>query len=107
MNTGRLRNAITIQQSIVATGSSGASTKTWTVFATVFADIRTPTGKEYFGQDKFNSQVSHVVTIRWIEGVTPSMRIIWGSRTLNIEYVSEDRTNRRMLYLDCKEAVNG
>lgn len=107
MNSGRLRNQITIQQATITTGASGVSEKAWTTFASAFADIRTPTGKEYFAQDKFNAQVSHVVTIRWIDGITAGMRVLWGAKTLNIEYVSEDRKNCRALYLHCKEVVNG
>lgn len=107
MNAGRLRHSITIQRETSTVGESGATTKAWTTFATPFADVRTPSGKEHFAQDKFNSQVSHVVTIRWIEGVLPSMRILWGAKTLNIVYISEDRTNSRTLYINCVEVVNG
>lgn len=107
MIAGRLRNSITIQVASGTVQGSGATAKAWTTFATGWADIRTPTGKEFFAQDKFNRQASHVVTMRWIDGVTAGMRILWGAKTLNIEYVSEDRKNCRTLYLHCKEVVNG
>jgi SPP1 family predicted phage head-tail adaptor len=104
MQSGKLRESITIQQKTDVISDSGEAVATWTTYASMFADIRTPSGREFFGQDKFNATVSHVVTVRWNAGITPAMRVLWGSRVLNIIYISEDRQHAKMMQLNCMEA---
>lgn len=101
---GRKREIIRIQNPSRVTTESGQVTNTFSDFATgVFAEIKTLSGREFFGHEKFNAQVSHLVTVNWREGVTEEMRVIWGTRNLNIEYISEDRTHKREMYLYCME----
>ena len=104
MQSGRLREIINIQQKNTVVSEAGEQVITWTDFkSSVRAEILTPTGREFFGHDKLNSHVSHVVKTRWIDGVLSEMRILWGTRILNIEYVSEDRTHAREMWIYCKE----
>jgi SPP1 family predicted phage head-tail adaptor len=104
MQSGKLRESITIQQKTDVVSDSGEVVATWTTYASAFADIRTPSGREFFGQDKFNATASHVVTVRWNAGITPAMRVLWGSRILNIIYINEDRQHANMMQLNCMEA---
>ncbi len=103
MKTGTLRTRITIQQATNVTSESGQTVKTWSAYGYEYADIRTPSGRDFFGSDKFNAQVTHTVLIRWRDGVTEKMRVKWGTRTLNIVYISEDRTHERNMVLNCAE----
>jgi len=104
MQSGRLRETINIQRKNTVVSEAGEEVVTWTDFkSSVRAEILTPTGREYFGQNKLNAQVSHVVKTRWIDGILPEMRILWGTRILNIEYISEDRKHTRELWIYCKE----
>lgn len=104
MQSGKLRETITIQQKNLTLSESGGQLVTWSAFkSSVRAGITTATGREFFGHDKLNAQVSHVVKTRWIDGVFPEMRIAWGTRVLNIEYVSEDRKHAREMWIYCKE----
>lgn len=104
MTGGRRREVISIQQKTDAVLESGQVETTWSDFATgIRAAITTPSGREFFGHDKLNAQASHVVNIRWLDGVLPDMRVVWGSRILNIEYVSEDRKHACEMWLYCKE----
>ena len=107
MQSGKLRETITIQQKNITVSEAGEQIITWSSFkADVRAGIETPTGREYFGQNKLNAQVSHVVKTRWIDGILPEMRILWGTRILNIEYISEDRKHAREMWIYCKEVRN-
>jgi SPP1 family predicted phage head-tail adaptor len=106
MQGGKLRTKITVQEKTDTISDSGQAVSTFSTFRDIYADIRTPSGREFFGQDKFNATVSHVVTIRWLEGIKPEMRILWGTRILNIIYINEDRQHARMMQLNCMEARN-
>lgn len=103
MTSGKLRERVEIQQATDALTESGQAVKTWSTYASEYAEVRTPTGRDFFGQDKFNAQVSHVVRIHWNSGVTEKMRVIWGARTLNISVISEDNTHGRWMWLNCLE----
>lgn len=103
MTSGKLRERVEIQQSTDVVGESGQVAKTWSTYAFEYAEVKTPTGRDFFGSDKFNAQVSHIVRIHWNSGVTEKMRIVWGFRTLNIAVISEDNTHGRWMWLNCME----
>ena len=105
MEAGKLRHIIRIQQANYATSESGQTQTTYSDFATgVFAEIKTISGHEQMKAGKLDAQVTHMVTIRWRDGVFENMRILWGIRELNIVYISEDDTHKREMYLYCKES---
>lgn len=103
MTSGKLRERVEIQQATDAVSASGQVVKTWSTYAFEYAEVKTPTGREFFGMDKFNAQVSHVVRIHWNSGVTEKMRVVWGTRILNIAVISEDNTHGRWMWLNCLE----
>ena len=104
MQSGKLREAITVQQKNITVSEAGEQIITWSSFsAGIRAGIETPTGREYFGQNKLNAQVSHVVKTRWIDGILPEMRILWGTRVLHITSVVHDEELRRWTVLHCEE----
>jgi SPP1 family predicted phage head-tail adaptor len=103
MQSGKLRFRAQIQQKAQTTSSSGQNTIAWSELDTVWCSVRTLTGREYFAHDKANAEVTHIVVIRWLDTVTTEMRIVWDSRTLNIESIAEDKTHERMMVLRCKE----
>jgi SPP1 family predicted phage head-tail adaptor len=104
MKVGRLREIITIRQKTDIIAESGKVTQNWSFFAQVFAEVRTMSGKEFLAQEKVKAQVSHIVTIRWLDGISEKMNILWGTRVLNIVHIGEDRDHARMMQLVCMEA---
>ena len=103
MQSGKLRFRVTIQQGNETTDGEGEQVQSWTAFKQRWADIRTITGKEYYTHDTTKVQAAQRVFIRWTDGVTESMRILWGTRILNIVHIGEDRTHERMMILSCEE----
>lgn len=103
MTHGKLRERVTIQQSTDVIAESGQVEKTWSAYALEYAEIKTPTGRDFFASDKFNANVSHVVRIHWNSGVTEKMRVLWGTRILNIVFISEDQQHARWMWLNCLE----
>ncbi len=111
MRAGSLREKITIQEQDNAPDSYGQAIKNndalWTDVATVWAGVNTLTGKEYLLGPRKEATATHKVFIRWLTGVTPRMRVLWGTRKLNIDYIQEDRQHARMMILMCTETKGG
>jgi len=105
MQAGKLRNRITIQTYTDSIASNGETTKTWTTFATVFAEIRPISGRELVMAGKVQGELSHVIKIRFISGVLSKMRITDGTRTFEIVAAVPDRTNSRDLIITANQKV--
>ena len=103
MQSGKLRQRITIQQKNATISAEGEQTFNWGTFVARWADIRTISGKEYYAHDTTQAQATHRIYIRWTDNVLETMRISWNSRIFNIVHVGEDRTHERMMVLTCEE----
>ena len=107
MNSGRLRHPITIQEFTETINDAGESVKTWTTFHKCFADIIAGNSREFQQAQAVNASLTHIVKIRWKEGVLPKMRILWGSRILHISQPPlTDRTDRKKMRMDCIEEID-
>ncbi len=87
MEAGALRHKVIIQQPTETTNSLGEITPSWTTFATVWAEILPLSGKEYWSSKQVNSEVTGKIRIRYKSGITPKMRVKYGTRIFNIEAV--------------------
>jgi SPP1 family predicted phage head-tail adaptor len=105
MRTGRLRRVVSIQQPTLVQGGTGAwRTTGWTAFAaSVFADVDDTPGKEVIQAGQVNPQRPVTVTIRYLAGVTAEMRVLYGSRALQIVSVVNVDQRNRVLILLCLE----
>ncbi len=68
----------------MARNEVGESTLTWSTFATVWADVASLSARE---TERFAETVgfmTHRVRIRYLEGLTSAMRIVYRSRVLEI-----------------------
>lgn len=83
----RLRHSIGIQAPAVTQDAAGQPNTTWSTFATVWAEILDITGREYIAAGGTQNQAMTKITIRYLAGVVPSMRVVWGATTYNIEAV--------------------
>ena len=90
MRIGELRERVTIQQKSATQDDFGAEVITWVDLATVWAKIEALTGREFITQGRAEASVTHKVTIRLREDVTPEMRLMWESQVLSIEAVLYD-----------------
>ena len=106
MKAGRLRHEITIQQVSETKDTYGGVDKSWSTFATVRAEIKPLSGREYFANEQQNSTISHKVAIRYLAGVTAKMRVLFGSRTLEIVSppINFEERNIEMVLM-CREVI--
>jgi SPP1 family predicted phage head-tail adaptor len=84
---GRLRHTITIQQTTQTQSTSGAVSDSWGTFATVRAEIRPLSGREYLESNQVNAEEITRFTIRYLADITTKMRILWGTRTYDIRSI--------------------
>ena len=103
MKNGDLRHKVTIQQSLPDRDSYGTEVPRWSDFATVWAEVKDISGREYTAMQQAISNVSVRVRIRYLDGVVPTMRVIYGARTLEIVSVLDPDGRRIELHLMCQE----
>ncbi|HMR01767.1 MAG TPA: phage head closure protein [Candidatus Competibacter phosphatis] len=110
MQTGRLRERLTIQQETVTRDDSGEELKSWSTLATVWGQVTPGASSERFlaSAGQRVAEVTHTARIRYRTGITPKMRIVWEStRILEIlSVVDPDGRNSRTVLL-CSEEQRG
>ena len=103
---GKLRSIITIQQPDPGQDAMGAPLDTWTTFATVWAQVSSIGGSEAFRGEQFSPEVTHEVTVRWIDGLLPTFKIVTSdNRTFDILYVNYGERKVDPVVMQCKERV--
>ena len=109
MQAGKLRHRVTLQRLVPAQDPlTGAVSDTWSDVATVWASVEPLSAREFLQAAALSSQFVARIRIRPLAGVMPSMRIIHGERTYNIEGVLPDRgSGAEYLTLPVSEVVHG
>lgn len=87
MRPGRYHK-VTIQQSTDTKGAEGQDLKSWTTYKSWFARMRPFSGRERFAAMQVGATIDYEFSGRWVSGVTPKMRIAFGSRTFDIASVN-------------------
>ena len=106
MKAGDLRHRITIQQRTLTPDGLGGHTETWSELATVWAAVWPVSAKERIAGSQVQAETTHRVRIRYLEGVLPQMRILFGSRLFEIDSIIN--TDERMFQIDllCTEGLD-
>lgn len=100
-----MRQRVSIQSASVAKNSYGESIQTWTETAEVWAAVEPLEGREYFQAQQVQAETSIRVRVRYLSGVVPTMRIIYGARTLEVLAVIDRDEQHKELHLMCRELV--
>jgi len=102
MAAGKLRTPFTIQVNSATTADTrGEPVETWTTYATGRAQIeqvRRGSREIEAAEQRVADQWWDVLT-RFIEGVTPPMRILWGAHVGDIQSSVDPDSRRRRLHL--------
>lgn len=77
IDIGRMRQRIRIQQNRGVQSASGAQQIEWVDFAQVWASIEPMAGNELFQAREIYPESQISITIRYLEGIDPSMRVLW------------------------------
>jgi len=105
MNAGELRHKITIQELQRTPDGYGGYTETWNDIATVWARIQPLRGDERYQAQQVLSTLSHKIILRYLNGVKPQMRVLYGSRIFHIVSVINVEKRNKVLELLCEEEI--
>jgi SPP1 family predicted phage head-tail adaptor len=104
MRAGKFRKIVSIEQPSRVADAVGEMVPTWTPFATnIYAEIEPLRGTEKLQAMQINASATDAVTIRYLPGVTPQMRITYGTRVLQIQNVQNTKERDREIVLLCTE----
>lgn len=104
MRGGKYRKLVNIEQPARAPDGAGEMLPSWSVFAGgLYAEINPLTGNEKIQAQQINASVTDMVKMRYLPGVIPQMRIIYGTRTLQIANVQNAMERDRELEILCIE----
>lgn len=85
MNPGRLRHRITFLHPVKEKNEVGDTVLAERPWKTVWASVEPLRGREYFEARKIQSEATHKITIRYLTGITPDMKIDFKNRIFEIE----------------------
>jgi len=107
MKIGQLRHRLEIQEQRSVRDEWGNQVSEWFTVATAWAAIEPIRGEEYWAAGAQRGETIHRVTMRYVPGVTPKHRLLFGNRILEIESTLNLEERSRLLELLCKERLNG
>ena len=105
MNPGDLNKRITLQKLITTTNERGFEIETWEDFKTVWAAISNLHGREYYAAAVVQAENTVKFTIRYIEGLDTTMRILFQGRQYNITSIDNIKYQNRYMEIKAMEVV--
>jgi SPP1 family predicted phage head-tail adaptor len=102
---GKLDRRITIQSLTQEQGADyGEPTESWDDWATVWANVYSGAGRELEAARQVTAEIDTQFQIRWIEGLTPTMRILYEGRVYDIHRIQEvGRRERWNIYAKARQ----
>jgi SPP1 family predicted phage head-tail adaptor len=104
INAGSLRERVTVQQASESRNALGETVLSWATFAERWASVEGVSSRESLAYGQQQISVSHRVRLRYLAGLTQSMRLVWRGRTLEIVSLLE-HGNRSEHEIICQEGV--
>lgn len=105
IDPGRLRERVTIQHATETRNALGETVQAWTTFAERWASVDGLSSREVLLQGQQKTEVSHRVRMRYVDGMTQMMRLLWRGRVLEISSLLE-HANSSEHELLCTERVD-
>ena len=106
MDPGQLNQRITLQAPGATVDALGQRVETWANVADVWAQVQPLKGREFFAAGAMQSEATVRVRMRWRDGVTGAMRVLWRGvpHALVAEPVDVD-AGRHTLELLCSAGI--
>ena len=108
IRSGSLRAVITLQHLQLTPNEYGEPEKAWVDYATVRADVRMLSGREYYAAQKTNAEGLVSIVIRYRDDISAKDRIVHGTDIYHLDSppINVGNRNRRM-ELKCKVEKDG
>jgi len=105
MKAESMHHRVIIQQATETKGAAGGLIKTWSTYISRWAAIEPLTGREFREAQKENAETNYRIRIRYASGVTPKMRVLYGTKAFEILSVVNPLERNIETHLMCKEVV--
>lgn len=105
IGAGQLTKRVILQAPSVTKAADGAETVTWTTLSTIWAEIASSGGREFWQAKQANAEISHMVRIRYRARMSPRFRIVHGGRVFQVLSVINPDEGQTDLILLCKEVA--
>ena len=105
MRAGGLRQRVTIQDKSASKNTYGEEVITWADFAKVWAAVEPLRGREFLDGKMITAEVSTRIRIRYRSGITPEMRVEFGSIVYDIHSIIHLEEREREIHLMCQEIL--
>lgn len=102
---GRLRERVTIEAPQRTSDGTGGETVSWTVLATLWAEVRALSGAEVTQAERAEARAPCNVTIRFRDDVTTRMRLVWRGEVMNIRALRDPDGKRHWLVMRAEGGV--
>jgi SPP1 family predicted phage head-tail adaptor len=106
MKSGELRHRIELQSPTYSRDAGGQNVPSgWATQATYWAKVEPFAGREYVDDASVQGETQHRVTLRWPlnESITSGWRLLFGSRVLHIDSITNMDERNRTAVLVCRE----
>lgn len=90
---GRLRHRVLIQQQVTTRDSDGVEQTAWVDVATVWASLEPLSAREFIQSGQTQSAVTARITMRYRDGLSPSMRLAHRGEIFNIAGLLPDKVS--------------
>ncbi len=107
LQIGRMRQRVTLQQPTLTQNSYGEPVAAWSDVQELWASILPASGMERYvsGGEQLQAGVTHRVRMRYRSDVSPIMRLLWGTRTLEIDSIQDPSGKTSEMVLMCSEVL--
>ena len=92
MKSGPLRDRVTVQAPSVIQDDTGQPLTTWSDVALLWANVQYTSGLSAIRSGMDTSNVKASIRIRYRTGISPGMRVMFGTTEFSIEAVLPDKT---------------
>ncbi len=105
MRVGSLRNLVIIEEYVETVSSYGGTVKTWSEYGRAWAAINALRGDEKYISAEKQATSTHQMTIRFLDGVNPKMRVVFGTRIFEIvSVINPGEWDKRMNLIVTEES---
>ena len=105
LDPGRLRERITVQHATETRNALGETTQAWAIYAERWASVDGISAREFLTSGQQQTEITHRVRMRYLDGLNSTMRVMWRDRILEIVSCLE-HANRSEHELLCTERVD-
>jgi SPP1 family predicted phage head-tail adaptor len=96
LQIGKLDRRIVVQRLTQGQGPYGEPTETWTEFASLWTNAYSGSGREFAAARQVNAEISMQFQIRYLDGLSTTMRILYNGQHYDIDRISEVGRRERL-----------